>query len=117
LKNDTGTGRRLTMQEVAELLNKPIETLKNWRWRGFGPESYNLGRRVFYDEDAVLAWIEEQRQASSQKRDDVEHERRAAWIKKQLENAPPLTPDQQELIRRLFGRRSLAPPQVKEPAY
>ena len=53
----------LTMPEVAELTRTPIDTLRYWRHRGTGPNSFKVGRRVMYDEDAVLAWLDARRNA------------------------------------------------------
>lgn len=55
----------LTMAEVAALMRTPENSLRYWRHQGTGPASFKVGRRVVYDEAVVLAWIEEQRQAST----------------------------------------------------
>lgn len=53
----------LNMAEVAEMTGTSIDTLRYWRATGKGgPPSYRLGRRVVYDQDAVAAWLNEQRQ-------------------------------------------------------
>lgn len=46
--------------EAAELTKTPIETLRYWRRKGFGPKSFRIGRRVFYLRADVLEWIEVQ---------------------------------------------------------
>ena len=53
----------LTMPEVAELTRTPLDTLRWWRQRGTGPISFKVGRRVMYDEDDVLAWLDARRNA------------------------------------------------------
>jgi len=53
----------LTMPEVAELTRTSIDTLRWWRQRGTGPISFKVGRRVMYDEDDVLAWLDARRNA------------------------------------------------------
>ena len=50
------TDRLLTIDEVAELTRRPVETLRYWRARGEGPISFRLGRRVVYRESAVTDW-------------------------------------------------------------
>jgi len=35
--------RRLTQQEVAEMLNVSVGTVENWRYRGVGPAYIKLG--------------------------------------------------------------------------
>ncbi|WP_267626540.1 helix-turn-helix transcriptional regulator [Gordonia sputi] len=46
--------------EAAELTKTPVETLRYWRRKGFGPRSFRIGRRVFYMRADVLEWIEVQ---------------------------------------------------------
>jgi excisionase family DNA binding protein len=53
----------MTTQEVAELLRRPVETLRYWRWRGEGPPSFKIGRKVLYDRKDVEAWIAAAREA------------------------------------------------------
>jgi predicted DNA-binding transcriptional regulator AlpA len=50
----------LTPKEVSELLSVPIATLYSWRYRGFGPPSFHIGRLLRYPADELSAWIEEQ---------------------------------------------------------
>lgn len=52
--------RLLTTREVAEITRLAPETLRYWRWKGFGPKSFRLGSRVVYRESDVIAWIEDQ---------------------------------------------------------
>jgi predicted DNA-binding transcriptional regulator AlpA len=52
--------RLLTMEEAAERLRTPISTLRFWRNRSTGPRSARLGRRIFYRESEVAAWVEQQ---------------------------------------------------------
>ncbi len=59
LRNILGT------QDLSALLGRPVETLRYWRWRGEGPRSYKLGRRVVYDLADVKAWIAEQKAATT----------------------------------------------------
>jgi DNA-binding transcriptional MerR regulator len=56
----------LTINDVGTMINRSVETLRWWRQRGEGPPSYRIGRRVVYDEDAVLAWLDQQRQTARQ---------------------------------------------------
>jgi len=52
--------RLLTMEETAERLRTPISTLRFWRNQSTGPRSARLGRRIFYRESELAAWIDEQ---------------------------------------------------------
>ena len=54
----------MTTHEVAELLRRPVEALRYWRWRGEGPPSFKVGARVLYRRDAVLAWLAERERAT-----------------------------------------------------
>jgi excisionase family DNA binding protein len=50
----------LTLGEVAELLRVPDATLRYWRHRGTGPESFKIGRHVRYRRSDVRAWLHHQ---------------------------------------------------------
>jgi predicted DNA-binding transcriptional regulator AlpA len=51
----------LTTPEVAAIVRRPEETLRYWRWRGEGPPSFKIGRRVVYDRDDLLKWVAAQK--------------------------------------------------------
>ncbi|MEU2103937.1 helix-turn-helix transcriptional regulator [Nocardia sp. NPDC004085] len=55
----------LTPAETAARLRIHPQTLINWRGEGRGPRSFKIGRRRFYDECDVDAWILEQKRASA----------------------------------------------------
>lgn len=55
----------MTMSEVAEMLRTSPETVRYWRHIGKGPRSFKVGRRVLFDQQDVVAWVEGQRAASS----------------------------------------------------
>ena len=58
--------RPLTTDEVSEQTGVPVGTLRYRRHAGIGPRSYTLGgRRVRYDPEDVLAWLDEQKAATS----------------------------------------------------
>lgn len=46
----------------------PQATWRFWRHRNEGPRSVRIGRRVFYREDEVLAWINDHFDAEEEKR-------------------------------------------------
>jgi len=52
--------RLLTMEEVSRLTRLSLVTLRYMRSRGDGPPSAKLGRRVFYREAEVVAWVDAQ---------------------------------------------------------
>lgn len=51
----------LTIDEVAELTRTSRQTIYWWRHTGKGPASFKVGRRVLFDREVVLAWLDEQR--------------------------------------------------------
>jgi predicted DNA-binding transcriptional regulator AlpA len=54
-------GTLLRLDEVHERTGIPVRTLRDWRYRGIGPRSYRLGRRVVYDVADLETWLAEQR--------------------------------------------------------
>ena len=52
--------RLLTITEVADLLRKPVATLRWRRHVGIGPHSFKIGRDVRYPVSDVRAWIDRQ---------------------------------------------------------
>lgn len=51
----------LTVQEVAALLRRPVNTIRTWRYQRSGPPSFRLGRRVMYRRGDVEEWVSIQR--------------------------------------------------------
>jgi DNA-binding transcriptional MerR regulator len=47
----------LTITEAAQELRTPEATLRFWRHRGTGPQSFRLGNRVLYTRQAIDAYI------------------------------------------------------------
>lgn len=50
----------LGIEQLAELLGAPVNTVRYWRTIGYGPKSARMGRRVVYRRGDVLAWIDAQ---------------------------------------------------------
>jgi len=50
----------LTTEQVAELLQVPVETVKWWRKRRSGPKSVPVGKHARYRPEDVRAWLEAQ---------------------------------------------------------
>lgn len=48
----------LSPAELAELLNVPVQTIYHWRYRGYGPRAYRIGRHVRYQPEDVQAWLD-----------------------------------------------------------
>jgi hypothetical protein len=43
--------------DVATYLGVPVQTLYQWRRRGFGPPGSRVGRHLRYESGAVRAWF------------------------------------------------------------
>ncbi|MGH3624186.1 MAG: helix-turn-helix transcriptional regulator [Sciscionella sp.] len=52
-----------TIREVADYLGIPVNTLYQWRTRGYGPTGRRVGKYVRYRPEDVEAWIKQQRSA------------------------------------------------------
>ena len=52
--------RLLSVEEVAEFLGVPINTLYQWRHKGTGPTAFRVGRFLRYDAADVREWLAEQ---------------------------------------------------------
>jgi hypothetical protein len=49
-------------KQVAEILDKPARTLRQWRYRGEGPRYIKVGLSVRYRPHDIEKWIEAQAQ-------------------------------------------------------
>ncbi|HEY0889664.1 MAG TPA: helix-turn-helix domain-containing protein [Nocardioides sp.] len=54
----------VTIEELAERIRTPEATLRFWRYKGTGPKSFKLGRRVMYRQSDIDSWLEDQYAAS-----------------------------------------------------
>lgn len=52
--------RLWTVEDVAEYLGVPRNTLYQWRTKGYGPRGVRVGRHVRYRPDDVNAWLDRQ---------------------------------------------------------
>ncbi|MHA6798286.1 helix-turn-helix domain-containing protein [Bounagaea algeriensis] len=46
--------------EVADYLGVPVQTVYQWRSRGFGPPGRRIGKHVRYKPDDVESWFDAQ---------------------------------------------------------
>lgn len=51
--------RLMTVEEVAEYLCIPVNTLYQWRHKGTGPTAFRVGRYLRYDPSDVRSWLRE----------------------------------------------------------
>ncbi|WP_020420218.1 AlpA family transcriptional regulator [Amycolatopsis sp. ATCC 39116] len=50
--------RLWTVEDVAEYLGVPVNTLYDWRTRGYGPKGKRVGKYLRYKAADVIAWFE-----------------------------------------------------------
>jgi DNA-binding transcriptional MerR regulator len=48
------------IEQLAEMLNISVNTVRYWRTIGYGPKSARIGRRVVYRRADAEAWIDAQ---------------------------------------------------------
>ena len=53
----------LTVKELAELLQVPVPTIHNWRYRRQGPKGFRVGRHIRFLKSDVDSWLAHQRKA------------------------------------------------------
>jgi predicted DNA-binding transcriptional regulator AlpA len=51
------TDRLWSVDDVADFLRVPVETLYQWRKRKYGPPAARVGRYLRYDPADVRAWV------------------------------------------------------------
>jgi excisionase family DNA binding protein len=57
----TNTIRKLwSPQDVAEYLGVPVQTIYQWRSRGYGPPGFRVGKHVRFRPADVEAWVDAQ---------------------------------------------------------
>jgi excisionase family DNA binding protein len=54
--------RLMTIDEVAEYLRAPVETVRWLRQEGRFAPAVRVGRRLVWEESAIVAWAEAQRE-------------------------------------------------------
>ena len=47
-----------TVEDVSKFLGVPVNTLYQWRHRGYGPAARRVGRYIRYKAADVVAWVE-----------------------------------------------------------
>lgn len=54
----------LTLRQVAEVLQKPEKTVRDWRLKGEGPPFFKVGQQLRCDPADLRAYIAAQKKAS-----------------------------------------------------
>ena len=47
----------MTNEDLARMLRRSVNTIRDWRRRGTGPRGVRVGKGVLYDEAEVRAWL------------------------------------------------------------
>jgi hypothetical protein len=47
-----------TPDDLGTFLGIPVKTLRDWRFKGYGPQWLRLGKHVRYDPETVRQWID-----------------------------------------------------------
>ncbi|HVV09019.1 helix-turn-helix domain-containing protein [Amycolatopsis sp.] len=50
--------RLWTVEDVAEYLCVPVNTLYDWRARGYGPQGKRVGKHLRYKAEDVIRWFD-----------------------------------------------------------
>lgn len=52
----------MTYEDLADMTQFSVETLRNWVYLGKGPASYSIGGRRRFRREDVEAWLEQRRE-------------------------------------------------------
>lgn len=55
----------LSVQELSAVLQVPVQTIYQWRYRGEGPKPIRVGRHLRFDPADVTRWLEGRKAASA----------------------------------------------------
>jgi predicted DNA-binding transcriptional regulator AlpA len=55
-------GKLWTIEDLAEFLGVPVQTIYDWRTRGYGPLGMKVGRYVRYRQEDVVTWLNDVRE-------------------------------------------------------
>ncbi|HEX3646891.1 MAG TPA: helix-turn-helix domain-containing protein [Pseudonocardiaceae bacterium] len=58
------TERLWTVDDVAEYLGVPKQTLYQWRTRGYGPVGSRIGKHVRYNPADVKSWVDSRKRVA-----------------------------------------------------
>ena len=58
--------RKVRPPKAADHIDTKTGTLANWRSKRIGPPFSKIGRMIFYDLDALDAWVEAGRQSTGE---------------------------------------------------
>ncbi|MFO7194036.1 MULTISPECIES: helix-turn-helix domain-containing protein [Thermocrispum] len=50
----------LSVEDLSDILGIPVNTLYQWRTKGYGPPGCRMGKYVRYRPEDVMQWVAEQ---------------------------------------------------------
>jgi DNA-binding transcriptional MerR regulator len=50
--------RLWSVDDVSAYLGVPVQTVRCWRSKNYGPPARKIGKHLRYDPDAVCAWVD-----------------------------------------------------------
>lgn len=53
----TSADRLWGIEDVSDCLGIPVQTLYQWRTKGYGPTGCRMGKYVRFEPDEVRAWV------------------------------------------------------------
>lgn len=54
----------LSVQELADYLGLPVQTIYDWRVHGKGPRAHKVGKRIRFAISDIRVWVERQREVA-----------------------------------------------------
>ncbi|WP_433599127.1 helix-turn-helix domain-containing protein [Nocardia sp. CA-135953] len=51
--------QRWTIDDVAEFLNVPVDSVREWRKKGYGPPARKVGKHLRWNPAAVRDWFDQ----------------------------------------------------------
>jgi excisionase family DNA binding protein len=59
------TNKLWTIEDLANYLGVPVQTIYQWRTKGYGPVGRRIGKYVRFRPEDVLRWVEDQTERSA----------------------------------------------------
>lgn len=50
--------RLWTVQDLSEFLGIPVDTIRGWRTKNYGPAARKIGKHLRYDPAEVRCWVD-----------------------------------------------------------
>ncbi|MFN8193679.1 MAG: helix-turn-helix domain-containing protein [Nocardioidaceae bacterium] len=63
----------IEVEELAEYLGVPVQTIYDWRLSGRAPRAFKLGKHLRFAVSDVQAWLDDQHEPDSDRHGDRDH--------------------------------------------